>query len=517
MHPMTPTRRGRLATALWLGRLLLGLLLVAGCGAGEKPPNILLVVLDTVRSDCTGRDGAANSVTPYLDHLAADATVFGSAWANAPWTVPSHASIFTGLLPSRHACTSVDSRLAPELPTVAQDLVEAGYETAAFFSNPWLSDRTSGLLRGFEVRREAVQPEFFSAYSRYRDGDQGGARTVRNFTQWLDERRDDRHPFFAFVNFLEAHLPYDPPLAVRRKHLAGYGADDWIPVGWGHEFNAGLHPAQFVDWDRLRALYRGDVRAADELLGQLLSRLGVEGLLDRTIVIVTSDHGENLGEHGLVEHQFSLHETLLSVPLVIRVPPALRDRLPAGRRDDPVTLADLYATILDLAGQGTVTVPPTSLSLLVAPREAGRIAGDDSVPPGRAAGSGPGRASPETIAADRPLVAEYSGPPSGLLRLLAGLNPDLDLAPLALAYRSIRIGDERLTVASDGSRRLHDLARDPGQELDLAAKRPADAERLAGRLAAICPGRLVSASAGSREPGLDPAVRRRLRALGYVR
>ena len=121
---------------------------MTGCGAGPERPNIVLVVLDTVRDDYTGVGGSEVPRTPQLDLIASEGTVFPNAWATAPWTVPSHASFFTGLLPSEHGCTHQAPSLDPSLPTISEILTGAGYETAAFFSNTWLADRTTGLLRG---------------------------------------------------------------------------------------------------------------------------------------------------------------------------------------------------------------------------------------------------------------------------------------------------------------------------------------------------------------------------------
>ncbi len=157
---------------------------LAGCSREPARPNIVVVVLDTVRRDFTGC-GAGESFTPNLDRLMSEATGFTNAWATAPWTPPSHASMFTGLLPSTHNCRGRSRTLPTRWPTLAERLGDAGYETAAFHSNPWLTDELTGLMRGFETRfiEASTDMDIFGRSA------QGGAETVRNISRWLDGRR----------------------------------------------------------------------------------------------------------------------------------------------------------------------------------------------------------------------------------------------------------------------------------------------------------------------------------------
>ena len=465
---------------------------LAGCQRMPRGPTIVLVVLDTVRRDFTGvaageRGAAALGLTPELDRIAAQGSVFASAWANAPWTVPSHASMFTGLLPGEHGCQTGNIRFAPPAPPVAELLAHAGYRTAAFFSNPWLSDGTTGLLRGFEQRFEV--PIGGLNQLQDADGDQGGRTVLALLADWLEKSRT-RRPAFIFVNFLEAHLPYDPPADYRQLHLADLPPRDAVSIQWAHEYNAGLHPPQLVDWQRVRRLYGGDVNTDDRLLAGVVQLLQKAGLWDDCVLIVTSDHGENLGEHDLLEHQFAVDEPLLAVPLVIRAPRLVaRGLLPPGRIERPVTLLDLYATILQAAGVKASSPPPRSRSLLLG----GAAAAADAA---------------------RPLIAEYDGPGPGLLGLLKSLNPKLDESRLAPAWRTVRVGDWRLAENSGGARELFDLRNDPGEQRDLAAAQPRRVADLDSLLSAQTGGRALVAAGADR---LDEATRQRLRSLGYVR
>lgn len=469
-----------LATILTVPLLAAGL---SSCGLRPERPNVVMIVLDTVRSDFTGTRAGGRDATPTLDRLAAEGANFVNAWATAPWTVPSHASLFTGALPSEHGCSIRRLRFDTELPTLAELLGSAGYQTAAFFSNPWLTDDATGLLRGFATREEVPYSGFMNRPLGL-NGYQGGRNIVRNLTAWLGGRPKDR-PFFVFVNLLEAHLPYDPPPDYRAAHLRDLRSDDKVTIDWGMEFNAGLHPTESVDWDRVRRLYAGDVSTADGLLAQVAALLEREGVDRNTVLVVTSDHGENLGEHDLIEHQFSVHETLLSVPLVIRAP----GRLPTGVREEPVMLTDVFATILAFAGIEHPT-PKQSRSLLAAP----------------GAGSSEDRAG-------RPLFAEYEGPHPALVGLLRSVNPALETSRFESAYRTVRIGDMRLTVSDDGSVTLHDLSADPGQMRDIASGRP---ERVAELRRILDQALTIPGAAEGDEPELDPETKDKLRSLGYV-
>ncbi len=464
--------------SLLLGLSLLALAVAGGCGEQKPRPNIVLVVLDTVRHDTEQQ--LTPAMSPTLTALAAESTVFDNAWATAPWTVPSHASMFTGRLASGHHCTHQNPHLDADKTTLAELLAADGYATAAFYSNPWLAGRTTGLLRGFEVQKESPVSGGLPGDQRTWRGDQGGRGSVTFFRRWIQKQAPEQ-PFFAFVNLLEAHLPYDPPPGVRQAMMPNLGADEQVTGQWGMEYQAGLHAFGDVDWARLRSLYWGDVATVDHLLSGVIASLAEFGLADNTVLIVCSDHGENLGEHELVDHQFSLHETLLAVPLYIRAP----GYLVPGHRGDPVLLSDLFATVRELAQVSAGEDSRHSHSLLGEPEPA-----------------------------SRPLVAEYAQPQKDLVGSLARLNPGLDRNRIERSLRTIRVGDIRLTLGSDGEVILNDLARDPQQAGNLAADRPADVAALRTlldqELSVYRPG-------NSSEVKLDEATREQLRSLGYVR
>jgi arylsulfatase A-like enzyme len=346
--------------------------------------------------------------------------------------------------------------------------VADGYEAAAFFSNPWLTDQMSGVMRGFESDYVEARGDDRIHYLR---GSQGGRASNVNIEAWLDGRRDHR-PFLLFVNYMEAHLPYDPEPDIREERLPDIPSDDVVSTLWAYEFNAGLHPFDQVDWVRVRRLYEADASTADALLGDLIRMFRDKGLYDDAVIFVTSDHGENLGEHDLIGHQFGVFQTLLAVPLVVRAP----GRLEKGVRNDPVMLIDLFPSLLEAAGSQERPGLPRARSLFAEPAQE-----------------------------DRPLIAEYAGGNASLVEELGTLNHNLDTAPLRTAYATVRVKDMRLTVGSDGSNELTDYAADG---VDLKREGRAIADSLKRYLPA------VGAPAGKIE--IDEKMQEQLRALGYL-
>jgi arylsulfatase A-like enzyme len=445
--------------------------MLTSCSQEPRRPDIVIVVLDTVRFDYTG-PGGTDELTPALDGLAREGTSFTRAWANAPWTVPSHASMFSGLLPSTHGCTGRHFAFLSEDPTFAELLGESGYQTAAFFSNPWLSDRLTGMLRGFDERfvESGRGTEILTTL------DQGGGRTVENVSAWLAERGSDA-PFLMFVNLLEPHLPYHPPADYRQARLSDIPRDYVVATSVAHELNAGLLGEEELDFDRIGRMYGGDVNTADRYLGEILRLLKEHGVYEDAVIVVTSDHGENLGDHGYMDHQFGVFASLIDVPFIVRAPGLIQP----GTREDPVMLTDVYDTVLEVAGITAGPDTPHSRSLLGPPADA-----------------------------SRPQIAEYTGANPELVKHLKYLNPEHDTSRQEVAYAKVRVDSLELTVGTDGSEELFDLKNDPGRELNLAPANPGVAAALFELMPAVRHGEGV-------EVEIDEETREWLRSLGYIR
>jgi arylsulfatase A-like enzyme len=321
-------------------------------------PNVLFIMLDTVRAQSLSLLGYGRPTTPNLERLARAGVLFQNAIASAPWTLPSHAGMFTGL--PLHITRVNDLRpYGGSQPTLAEWLSAQGYQTAGFVSNFYWLGQAFGLQRDF-VHHEAYQVTptqilVASALGRglYHDkqlraslvpvlgkGRKRSSKINQSFLDWA-KARDHHRPFFAFLNYLDTHDPYDPP-----KGLVGrFG----FPPP--HNPRVDLNKVyEAEELEALRAAYEECILGLDRDVGQLLEQLRYQGDLENTLVIITSDHGEQLGEHdGLMQHCTSLYLPLIHVPLVIFCP----GRVPSGAVvPQPVSLLDLPSTLCDLIGLG---------------------------------------------------------------------------------------------------------------------------------------------------------------------
>jgi arylsulfatase A-like enzyme len=363
-------------------------------------PSVLLVVLDTVRADHLSLYGYQRATTT-LDRLAARGIRFNEARAPAPWTLASHASFFTGRWPHELGVQWL-TPLAANFPTLAEYLGAQGYATAGFVSNAGYCSYETGLNRGFTHFEDYVlerlgslrtarlldvavktfgqltQPLDGGGFHRFRatvsdlffSTERKSAEWInRDFLHWFTHRRDPQRPFFAFLNFLDTHTPY------------------LLPPGAGHRY--GVNPKSkkdyvelLMDWSTLdkqklpqryssvaRDAYDNCVAYLDDQLGALFDELQRRGVLDNTLVIITSDHGEGLGEHALFMHGESLYRTEIHVPLLILTP----SHRPSGAVvRETVSLRDLPATVVDLIGlENGSPFPGRSLARLWADRPTG--------------------------------------------------------------------------------------------------------------------------------------------------
>jgi len=302
----------------------------------QPRPDIVLVTVDTARADRFGFMGDANGLTPTADALAREATVFENCVAPIGTTVPSHASLLTGLHPRTHGVRSNGARLPREFRTLAEILGEHGYHTGAFVSlGPMV---TPGALdQGFDSV-DAPDPAHSQAWRR-------GSLTIHAAERWLEVvSREHRRPFFAWVHLYEPHSPYRPTAHSRealRHSASAFAAGISVPL-----FGLGLWMRSPEDLAAVQTLYDGQLQEADRLLGELLDSLKALGLLSNAVVVVAADHGQALGDHGHAGHGEALWQSVLHVPLLIwdgrsRTPRRVRER---------VGLVDLHPTLLELAG-----------------------------------------------------------------------------------------------------------------------------------------------------------------------
>jgi arylsulfatase A-like enzyme len=307
----------------------------SACSAERAPRHAILITVDTLRADRLGAYGHAAAHTPNLDGLAATSLRFDRAYAHSSMTVPSISSLFTGLLPSEHGIYTNDARLRPGLRSLAEVLQGAGFTTAAFVGSYALRpDR--GLDRGF-----ATYTQQYGARERMRGHPENLAGPLTDAAvAWLAERGDGEQ-LFLWVHYQEPHGPYTPP---RFETPEDEGSASVMPRGANNSGRGAIPRFGHGRLAEYQARYDGEIAEFDRHLGRLLDALREREILDRSVLVLTSDHGEAFGEEGLFcAHGEGLGEPLLRVPLLLR-----GEVVPAGVRQDRVRLIDVATTMLGL-------------------------------------------------------------------------------------------------------------------------------------------------------------------------
>ena len=487
-----------LVAALWAG------ISKAEAGASDPPessgshpqPNILLITMDTVRADHTSLYGYERETTPHLKEFAREATVYDRAIASEAFTLPSHASMFTGLYPSWHGATVRPEHpwgpgLTSDVPTLAGILKGAGYWTAETAANYGYLGKASGLTEGFAVSDVSLatrlsdpdRPAYLREGARkllglFMDTSGFGAHTLRaedinrRAFALLDEAGKQRRPFFLFLNYMDAHLPYLPPEPFRSQFSKGVtGRSSISPEALLteiHEINLGREHLSEDERGRLISQYDGGIAYMDFEISRLLDRLKEAGLYDNTLVLIAADHGEAFGDHNFVEHAVgSVYQDQIHVPLIIKYPGQHM-----GRRSDVlVSQVDFMPTILAEAG-----ITPA----------AGLQGRNLEVPPGiESVVFSEGRARGDLVA-----------------------NPEL-----RGVRRAIFSGSLKLITWTMGEPELYDLLADPAELKNLYRAGDPQAAALMARLSAwtaSIPRQL------SKPAAPDKSTLERLKSLGYA-
>lgn len=415
---------------------------------GRTPPNVLLIVLDTVRADAMTPYGSERDTTPNLNRLAARGVIFDQARSTAPWTLPSHASMFTGRWPFEMSA-DVGRPLDSTFPTLAERLSERGYATGGFVANLENCNSWYGLSRGFQHYEDYYENAVISPLETLRCSRLGRAAATsklgwslikalakpesyryrksaaminRDALAWLSKQGD--RPYFLFLNYFDVHDPYVPPAGAERKFSDKRAGEEVSPD------------------DRIRDAYDDCLAYLDDQVGRLLDELEARDALGNTVIVVTSDHGEAFGEHGLSGHGVSLYRPETHIPLFVVYP----EGAPAGRRvAHPVSLRDVPPTVLDLVG-----------------------AGDDSPFPS---------ASLASAWSDDPQGVDVVDPVLVEVDRAGRVPPEVEDAPARLGrMRSVVAQGRAYILNGDGREELYDLDADPEETNDLAGSPGAEDE-----------------------------------------
>ncbi len=399
---------------------------------GPPSRNVILISIDTLRADHLSSYGFPRLTTPHIDALAREGVMFRNVYSPVPVTLPAHASMLTGTFPPSHGIRdNLHKRLPDSAVTLAETLKSRGFTTAAVVSS-FVLDRRFNLSQGFDSYDDRFQAVHKIGDFNERKGDE----TTRLATQWLAGH--GREPFFLFVHYYDPHDPYEPP-----EPFASKWADD---------------------------LYSGEVAFTDHGVGEVMEKLKALGLYDSTLIVITGDHGEMLGEHGEMNHGFFIYESALKVPLIFRAP---GQKAAARQVDQPVSLIDIMPTIASLMGApAQKQVPGLDLSPWLASDRAG-LGG-------------------------RPLYAET-------------------IAPTTYYGASSLLGVivDRWKYIETSRPELYDLRSDPLESVNLLQREPARANAMGKEIKGIV-ATALRPQGSNNDAALDPAARERLEALGYL-
>jgi arylsulfatase A-like enzyme len=486
----------------WLA-LMACLTQLAGCTENEPPlgeplspenslahHNLILINIDTLRADHLGSYGYRRDTSPFLDQLASEGILFEQARANSSFTRESVSALMTGRLPTSGGSLGWDARPSPHAAVLGESLRDAGYRTGFFSNTVMLTD--PGFTRGFEEVQHLAANWGIS---------QAGPLLSESAISFVRRHRDE--PFALYLHYLDPHGPYQPPEANQRRFADPLFSE---PVGLYPTVRlhlkalmaGGFGPGE-PRFEDLMLRYDAEISHTDEAIELLFSAVEKLGLLDHTVVVVISDHGEEFLEHGFVEHGWTLYEESLRVPLILWAPSALRPR----RITEPATSVDVF---------------PTLLQLLEIPYE------------GEALDGRPLLDTPDS-ADERPSIAELFIREQSMLRTV--VSGDWKYTAVYRWLEPDRRG--RAAKAGDILRKrgyptgmslwppvvreeLYYLPDDPGEQRDLAASAPNELERLRAALDVYrkrCEAHGLPASADAESP-LTELDQQRLRALGYL-
>jgi len=521
-------------------------------------PDIVFIVLDTLRADRLSCYGHPAETTPHLDAFAEKGVLFEHAISPAQWTIPAHGSLFTGEQPSAHGTTQIFDKHSAAYPTLAEHLSAGGYRTAGFCNNPLLGIVENDLDRGFQefynyggvlpnrpdtsgrradrfqraktwlqkqisrfngpiqsvfTRDSALlnfvlQPWLVAMWERNINFKGNTHQSIQDVLATLSRHhdREDRQPIFVYLNLMETHLPFRVPPSFSRKFAPTYHHD--------REARAFLRAFNYrtYDWIApvtkpfteaqhrvLNEMYNAEVAYEDHLLQSLLSRLDQPAIRDNTMVIIASDHGEGLDHHHYIGHSLVVYEDLLRVPLIVRYPPGF----PEGQRvDKTVSTRRIFHTILEAAG-----VEPQRMADDRATTDAARQSLRNSL-------------NGQTTVQD-PVWAE-AYPPITLVQLIEQRNPEaVHLFGCRSIRRTIYEGSHKLVTIDDAPSELFDVSTDPAELENRIAAQPELAARLHRKLEELV---TLAKSRGTQhlsdrfqaQLAGDKQLSERLRRLGYI-
>jgi arylsulfatase A-like enzyme len=515
---------------------------------GNRMTNVLFIILDTQRRDRLSVYGHPHNTSPYLDDFASRSTIFERAVAPAQWTIPAHASLFTGNYASTHQFTQANHVLSGAYPTLAEILNVEGYHTVGFCNNPLVGVLDNGLQRGFDhfynyagaspnrptdgaqhgtlaslqaefsklarnvsnrfahndaLFRLSLSPLFTPIWTRFANYKGNNPQSLTDLVQYWTRHRQNQPntPIFAYVNLMGTHMPLHPPQAYLDR-INPQLKHSQASYRWMSQYNGnGLRwispldePLQ--DWQAhtLESFYDAAVLHQDEYLGQTLNTLDQRHLLDDTLVIIAADHGEGLGDHEYFGHSFVVYHELVHVPLIIRYP----ERFPEKRVTTNISTRRIFHTILDVAGVKS-PLPSDNPNSRVA-----ELSLVQSL-----------NGKPDT---EQGIAYSEAFPPQTLLSILErNRSPQLERKRLKQVRRGVYREDYKLAMVGTHIEQLFNVAQDPFEQTNIATQHHDVSQQLCQEIAQfVNHAELLSADTPTEQENFSESVQENLRALGYL-
>lgn len=461
---------------------------VISIAESQDKPNILLIVMDATRADHLSCYGYHRKTTPYIDNLAKEGVIYENAYSTAAWSLPSVASMFTSSFPSQHGYHAEIMIVKPEEDifhvrkelrvkgfdfTLASILNSQGYKTVGFSCCPWVSHSTN-LSQGFE--------EF---YQMWRDDVENVNRKVKS---WL--LNNYKTPFFMYIHYFEPHLLYTPKLPYRNLFIEN--AEQTLQVedkmfkveNFAYKYIAREIKLSKEEIKALIPLYDAEIRELDEGINEVIGYLREADILENTLIIITADHGENLGEHQLMDHLLCLYDSLLHVPLIIRYPKLFS---PGLREQNLVQTIDIFPTIVEV--------------LRINFNKASKLQGQSLVP------------SRGKQRIRQFVFAEHESPVE-FLKWLNKKRSYFDISKYDRQLKSIRSKDFKYIWSSDGRDELYHIKNDPGELDNIIKKMPKKALQMQTKLEDWLSS--FETVNSDKSISIDKELEEKLKSLGYI-
>lgn len=447
------------------------------------PPNVIIIVMDTVRQDHLSCYGYKRDTSPNLDQLKRGSRIYYNAYSTSCWTSSAHASLFTGLYPIVHKTTQENWRMSDRLKTLAEIFSTSGYETVGIVENPMLS-KYFNFDQGFSMYHETWIRSYKDRIIKWFTNENSAFILFKRTLK----KRDKRKPFFMFINFIEPHSPYNSSQQFYGKFLSDRSLQ--CEENMVRRYFLGKIFFNQHELQHLNELYDAEILYVDYWIGKMIDELKKRDLWNNTIFIVTSDHGENIGDHGMMDHIFCLYESTIKIPLIIHYP----QLFPCNSEDyNIVQLTDIFPTLLKIVGIDTKKYYYQGCDLLERNLKEEKIGFYEYYYPKQ--------------------VIEYFR------------EPDRENARLKKYKRRLRaviMNNLKLIWGSDGNHELYDLAKDPDEKDNLIDKKKYLKEKqelinMLRNMVSKYDQNTNDYSNSMENKAIDKNTMEALRSLGYVR